>query len=102
MLGSQRRRVTNKTLAALFRLPTARDYLEFIESPWSWAFIEYLEPAKRDGTWMEMEERLRSFEADQKRNVLTIDADIGGDDFAFNGSAQKCGTRLKVTEPDSN
>jgi SAM-dependent methyltransferase len=56
--------VATTEMAAPFRMPTAKAYLDFVKTSAGpiVAIIERLEPAKRDSAWMEMEERLRMFE----------------------------------------
>jgi SAM-dependent methyltransferase len=58
------REVATTKMAAPFRLPTARHYLDFVKTSAGpiVTIIERLEPAKRDAAWMEMEERLLQFE----------------------------------------
>jgi ubiquinone/menaquinone biosynthesis C-methylase UbiE len=58
------REVATTKMAAPFRLPSARHYLDFVKTSAGpiVAVIERLEHAKRDMAWMEMEERLRAFE----------------------------------------
>lgn len=59
------REVATTKMAAPFRLPTARDYLDFVKTSAGpiVAIIERLAPAKQDAAWAEMEERLRAFES---------------------------------------
>jgi ubiquinone/menaquinone biosynthesis C-methylase UbiE len=56
--------VATTKMAAPFRLPSARHYLDFVKTSAGpiVAIIERREHAKRDRAWMEMEERLRAFE----------------------------------------
>src|SRR5262245_48893868 len=58
------REVATTRIAAPFRLPSAEVYLDFVKSSAGpiVAIMQRLEPAKREGAWMEMEERLRQFE----------------------------------------
>jgi ubiquinone/menaquinone biosynthesis C-methylase UbiE len=58
------REVATTKIAAPFRLPSAKVYLDFVKSSAGpiVAIMQRLEPAKREGAWMEMEERLRQFE----------------------------------------
>ena len=56
--------VATTKMAAPFRMPTAKTYLDFVKTSAGpiVAIIERLEPAKREAAWIEMEERLRIFE----------------------------------------
>jgi ubiquinone/menaquinone biosynthesis C-methylase UbiE len=56
--------VATTKMAAPFRMPTAKAYLDFVRTSAGpiVAIVERLEPAKRDAAWLEMEERLRMFE----------------------------------------
>jgi ubiquinone/menaquinone biosynthesis C-methylase UbiE len=58
------RDVASTKMAAPFKLPTAKHYLDFIKSSAGpiVAIMQRLQPAKRDAAWKEMEERLRQFE----------------------------------------
>jgi ubiquinone/menaquinone biosynthesis C-methylase UbiE len=58
--------VATTKMAAPFRMPTAKAYLDFVKTSAGpiVAIIERLEPAKRDAAWIEMEERLRIFETE--------------------------------------
>jgi ubiquinone/menaquinone biosynthesis C-methylase UbiE len=58
------REVATTKMTALFRMPTARAYLDFVKTSAGpiVAIIERLDPARRDAAWAEMEERLRQFE----------------------------------------
>ena len=57
--------VATTKMAAPFRMPTAKAYLDFVKTSAGpiVTIIERLAPAKRNAAWMEMEERLRQFES---------------------------------------
>jgi SAM-dependent methyltransferase len=58
------REVATTRLAAPFRLPSARDYLDFIRTAATpiHAILAPLDAAARDAAWAEMEQKLRAFE----------------------------------------
>jgi len=59
------REVATTKMAAPFRMPTAKAYLDFVKTSAGpiVAIIERLDSAKRDAAWAEMKERLRAFES---------------------------------------
>jgi ubiquinone/menaquinone biosynthesis C-methylase UbiE len=60
------REVATTKMAAPFRMPTAKAYLDFVKTSAGpiVAIIERLAPAKQDAAWIEMEDRLRRFETE--------------------------------------
>jgi ubiquinone/menaquinone biosynthesis C-methylase UbiE len=56
--------IATTKIAAPFKLPAARDYLDFVKTSAGpiVSIIERLEPSRRDAAWTEMEERLRQFD----------------------------------------
>jgi SAM-dependent methyltransferase len=60
------REVATTKMAAPFRMPTAKAYLDFVKTSAGpiVAIIERLAPAKQDAVWIEMEDRLRTFETE--------------------------------------
>ncbi len=58
------REIATTKMAAPFRLPTAKAYLDFVKASAGpiVAIVQRLEPDKQDAAWREMEESLRRFE----------------------------------------